>query len=52
MLINLHQVDIAKEYADHIIGLNDGHIVFDGPADQASSQDIERIYRDSAFVTS
>ncbi len=30
VLINLHQVDIAKEYADHIIGLNDGHIVFDG----------------------
>ncbi len=52
VLINLHQVDIAKEYADHIIGLNDGHIVFDGPADQASSQDIERIYRDSAYATS
>ncbi|MBZ2201735.1 MAG: phosphonate ABC transporter ATP-binding protein [Lentilactobacillus hilgardii] len=50
VLINLHQVDIAKEYADHIIGLNDGQIVFDGQTKDASDRDIENIYINDEIV--
>jgi phosphonate transport system ATP-binding protein len=43
-LVNLHQVDVAKEYADRIIGLNKGEIVFDGPSRLLYQNQIERIY--------
>ncbi len=32
VLCSLHQIDLAREYADRIIGLRKGRIVFDGPA--------------------
>jgi len=43
-LVNLHQVDVAKEYADRIIGLNKGEIVFDGSSKFLYQDQIERIY--------
>lgn len=43
-LVNLHQVDVAKNYADRIIGLNDGEIVFDGPSRLLYQDQIEKIY--------
>lgn len=43
-LVNLHQVDVAKDYADRIIGLNKGEIVFDGPSKLLLEDKIERIY--------
>ncbi|MFD1687564.1 phosphonate ABC transporter ATP-binding protein [Halobellus litoreus] len=34
VLINIHEVDLAEEYADRIVGLRDGQKVFEGtPAD-------------------
>ena len=34
VLINIHEVDLAEEYADRIVGLRDGEKVFEGtPAD-------------------
>ncbi|HAY53727.1 phosphonate ABC transporter ATP-binding protein [Schleiferilactobacillus harbinensis] len=44
ILINLHQVDIAKDYADHIIGLNSGRVVFDGPVAEATAAAMAAIY--------
>ena len=43
-LVNLHQVDVAKDYADRIIGLNKGEIVFDGPSTMLYEDKIESIY--------
>ncbi len=43
-LVNLHQVDVAKIYADRIIGMKDGHIVFDGPKEELTDKRIENIY--------
>ena len=40
-LVNLHHVDLAREYADRIIGLRKGNLVYDGPAADA---DLEQIY--------
>ena len=31
LLVSLHQVDLARRYAERIIGLKAGKIVFDGP---------------------
>lgn len=43
-LVNLHQVEVAKEYADRIIGLKSGEIVFDGPSNMLYQDKIESIY--------
>ncbi len=43
-LVNLHQVDVAMMYADRIIGLHAGRVVFNGPPSKLSTEMIERIY--------
>lgn len=43
-IVNLHQVEVAKQYADRIIGLNKGTIVFDGVPLQLTEEQINRIY--------
>ena len=32
VLCSLHQVDLAREYADRIVALRGGEVMFDGPA--------------------
>lgn len=43
-LVNLHQVDVAKDYADRMIGLKKGEIVYDGPSKLLYQDQIENIY--------
>ncbi|VDG17970.1 phosphonate ABC transporter ATP-binding protein [Lactobacillus sp.] [Lactiplantibacillus mudanjiangensis] len=45
ILINLHQIDIALDYADHIVGINSGEIVFEGPSTDVNDQVLQQIYR-------
>ncbi len=44
VLINLHNVPQAKTYADRILGLRHGVMVFDGEADDLTEDWLERIY--------
>jgi len=43
-LVNLHFIDMAREYADRIVGMRDGLVVFDGPPEEATDQAFEDIY--------
>ncbi len=43
-IVNLHFIDMAMEYADRIIGLRDGNLVFDGPIEEVTDQTFEEIY--------
>ncbi|WP_085992310.1 phosphonate ABC transporter ATP-binding protein [Oceanobacillus senegalensis] len=43
-LVNLHQVEVAKEYANRIIGLKQGEIVFDGSSKSLYEDQIKNIY--------
>lgn len=43
-VVNLHFIDLAMEYADRIIGMREGEIVFDGPIEEVSEQTFEEIY--------
>ncbi|MGE7364636.1 phosphonate ABC transporter ATP-binding protein, partial [Staphylococcus cohnii] len=38
IIINLHFVDLAREYGTRIIGLRDGQLVFDGPVERATDE--------------
>jgi len=44
VLVNLHFVDLARRYADRILGLRAGKVVFAGPASQATDAVFEDIY--------
>lgn len=45
LLINIHQVELAKQFCDRIIGLAQGVIVFNGTPDELTSAAMDRVYR-------
>ena len=45
VVVNLHQVDLARRFADRIIGMNDGRVVFDGTPAELSPQTLRTIYQ-------
>ena len=49
-VVSLHQVDLAKAFADRIIGLNGGEVVFDGPPGALGEADLDRIYERKTTV--
>lgn len=47
MVVSLHQLEFAKSYADRIVALNHGSVMFDGAPAQLSQEALERIYQQS-----
>lgn len=45
VLCSLHQVHLARAYADRLIGLAGGCVVVDRPVHEVSDSDLERLYR-------
>ena len=43
-LVNLHFIDMARDYADRIVGMRDGVVVFDGTPAEATDKAFEDIY--------
>lgn len=43
-VVSLHQVEFARRFADRIIGLADGAVIFDGTPEQLSDDVIARLY--------
>ncbi len=43
-IVNLHFIDMAIEYADRIIGMRAGEVVFDGPVSEVTEKTFEEIY--------
>ncbi len=44
IIVNIHNVDLARRYAQRIIGLSQGMVVFDGPPEQLREADLRQIY--------
>lgn len=45
VIINIHHVEIALEYADRIIGVRDGKVVFDGKSEEVTDDVLDYIYK-------
>jgi phosphonate transport system ATP-binding protein len=45
VVVNLHQVELARRFADHIIGMCSGKIVFDGSPQQMTQPELRTIYQ-------
>ncbi|MFA5569539.1 MAG: phosphonate ABC transporter ATP-binding protein [Trueperaceae bacterium] len=43
-VVNLHFIDMARDYADRIVGMRDGLVVFDGTPEEATDASFEEIY--------
>ncbi len=44
VLCNLHQVEYAREYAERVVGLSQGTVVFDGPSGKLTDDILQQIY--------
>ncbi|MEK4839158.1 MULTISPECIES: phosphonate ABC transporter ATP-binding protein [Bacillus] len=47
-IVNLHSIDLARQYATRIIGLHAGEMVFDGLVEEATDEKFAEIYGDVA----
>lgn len=45
VVMSLHQIEVAKKYADRIIALAGGRIAFDGPPSQLTEEVVQTVYR-------
>lgn len=44
-IVSLHQVELARQFADRIVGLAQGRVVFDGGPDDLGSAALDTIYK-------
>ena len=44
VLVNMHDVDLAKRFADRIVGMSGGKIVYDGPPQYLTDDVLKSIY--------
>ena len=44
VIVNIHNVALAKRYADRIVGMRNGRIVFDGPPERLAESHLLDIY--------
>lgn len=44
VIVNLHQVDVALQYSDRVLGVNKGAIVYDGPPSGIKREQLATIY--------
>ncbi len=44
VLINMHDVELAKRFADRVVGMSEGRVVFDGPPAELDEAVLRRIY--------
>ncbi len=45
VICNLHQVELATQYSDRLLGIKGGKLLLDLPTSKLSTSDINRIYR-------
>ena len=44
VMINMHDVELAKRFADRILGMSEGAVVYDGPPADLSDAELRTIY--------
>jgi len=44
VLVNIHDVELARRYADRVIGMSGGHVIYDGTPDGLNDGVLKQIY--------
>jgi len=50
VMVNIHDVDLARRYSDRIVGMTGGHVVYDGPPDRLTDEHLHTIYGGTAWL--
>jgi phosphonate transport system ATP-binding protein len=50
VLVNMHDVELARRFADRVIGMAGGAVVYDGPADGLTHDTLSRIYGGQGWI--
>src|SRR5690554_8132097 len=50
VIVNIHDVELAKRYASRIIGMSGGTIVYDGPPAELSNNMLQQIYGGQSWL--
>ena len=45
VVMSLHHLDLAKQYASRIIGMSDGQVAFDGPPESLTADIIDKVFK-------
>jgi phosphonate transport system ATP-binding protein len=46
-IVNIHDVNLARTFADRIVGIAGGEVVYDGPPDALDEHSLRRVYQGS-----
>lgn len=44
VVLVMHQLELARQFADRIVGLRGGRVVFDGPSDRFDERDVDTVF--------
>lgn len=50
LIINIHDVELAKRFTDRVIGLSKGGIIYDGPPSELSNDNLKEIYGGASWL--
>jgi len=50
VIVNMHDVELAKRFADRILGMSGGRIVYDGPPDGLTDDVLKTIYGGESWL--
>ncbi len=50
VIINIHDVELGKRFASRVIGMSQGSVVFDGPPENLTDQDLATIYGGESWL--
>ncbi|KAF1021656.1 MAG: Phosphate-import ATP-binding protein PhnC [Paracidovorax wautersii] len=51
VMVNIHDVELARRYSDRIVGMTGGHVVYDGHPDGLTDEHLTLIYGGKAWLT-
>jgi phosphonate transport system ATP-binding protein len=50
VVVNIHSVELARQFSSRIIALRDGELVFDGTPDELTDDNLKLIYKGDSFL--
>ena len=50
VMVNIHDVELARKYSDRIVGMTGGHVVYDGTPDGLTEDHLNTIYGGKAWL--
>ena len=50
VIVNMHDVELAKRFASRIVGMSGGHVVYDGSGDGLSDEVLKSIYGGQSWL--